>query len=283
VEAQHAQKLEALGRLSAGLAHEINTPIQFVGDNTRFLAEAFATFAQLTDATREMIDRRRVASNLPERCHDCRAALERAERDADLEFLREEIPAAIEQSLDGLARVRTLVRAMRTFSHPGDDKQAPADLNEALTSAVTVARNQVTRVADVVCDLDPLPPVMCSIGDLNQVFLNLLLNAVDAIAESGRRGTLTITTRLEDDEALVSFADTGVGIPEDIRLRIFEPFFTTKEVGRGTGQGLAMARAVVHDKHGGRIAVTSTVGEGSTFTITLPVQGRSARQQDNRQ
>lgn len=276
VEVQHAQKLEALGRLSAGLAHEINTPIQFVGDNTRFLADAYRAFVRLAEVSRE-IQGRQGTPDLPIRCRDCHLALDRAESEADLDFLGEEIPAAIEQSLEGLNRVRTLVRAMRTFSHPGEDNQAPADLHEALTSAVTVARSQVAKVADIVCDFADLPPVICSIGDLNQVFLNLLLNAADAIAESGRRGTLTIATRLDGDQALVCFSDTGVGIPEDLRLRIFEPFFTTKRVGSGTGQGLAMARAVVHDKHGGRITVASAVGEGSTFTIALPVGGRSPR------
>jgi PAS domain S-box-containing protein len=275
VEARHAQKLEALGRLSAGLAHEINTPIQFVGDNTRFLAEAYRSLSNLVHVSHEIQGRQ--ATNLPSRCTACHGALSKAEGEADLDFLIDEIPAAIEQSLDGLGRVRSLVTAMRTFSHPGDDKQGPADLNEALTSSVTVTGKQVAAVAEIVCDLGPLPPVTCSIGDLNQVFLNLLLNAVDAIVETGHRGTLTISSRLDGEDALVSFADTGTGMPDEVLLRIFEPFFTTKEVGHGTGQGLAMARAVVHDKHGGRITVTSTVGKGSTFTVVLPVRGRPAR------
>ena len=276
VEVQHAQKLEALGRLSAGLAHEMNTPIQFVGDNTRFLSEACEALSRLI-GTYRAVQRESSAADLPQACRSCQDALERAEREADLEFLTDEVPAAIEQSLDGLERVRTLVKAMRTFSHPGEAKQSPADLNEALSSAVAVARSQVEHVADLQCEFGELPPVMCSIGDLNQVFLNLLINAADAIAGSGRRGTLTINTSVDGDHAVVAFSDTGTGIPEDIRLRIFEPFFTTKEVGCGTGQGLAMARSVVHDKHRGRIMVTSTVGKGSTFAVWLPLAGRSAR------
>jgi PAS domain S-box-containing protein len=277
IEAQHAQKLEALGRVSAGLAHEINSPIQFIGDNTRFLADAYRSLSGILDTYREIFERRSGeldGTGDTAGCGQCRELVERAGAEADIDFVLEEVPVAIQQSLEGLTRVATLVRAMRTFSHPGQNRQTPTDLNEALAAAVTVARNQVTKVADIDCQFDPLPPVTCSIGDLNQVFLNLVVNAADAIADSGQRGTLTVVTRLEGDDAVVTVSDTGIGIPDDIKLRIFEPFFTTKEVGHGAGQGLALARAVVHDKHGGRIDVTSQVGRGSTFTIRLPVAGR---------
>jgi PAS domain S-box-containing protein len=278
VEAEHAQKLEALGRLSAGLAHEINTPIQFVSDNTHFLSDSYEALLTLVATYRSVLTGHCLDGqpNHGGAGHTVRREeiIRQAEAQADIDYISQEIPEAIEQSLDGLARVSTLVRAMRVFSHAGDDLQAPADLNEALRAAVTIAESQIKAVADIECELADLPPVVCSIGDLNQVFLNLLINAVDAITDTGVRGTITLGTRVEGDEAVVTFTDTGPGIPEELRLRIFEPFFTTKPVGRGTGQGLALARAVVHDRHGGRITVTSQPGQGSTFTVRLPVAGR---------
>ncbi|HET9655631.1 MAG TPA: ATP-binding protein [Kineosporiaceae bacterium] len=270
VEAQHAGKLEALGRLSAGLAHEINTPIQYVGHNTRFLAESYERMLKLLLAYRGLADDPAYL-HLPA---SRREAVSRAERELDFDFLCEEIPPAIQQSLDGVDRVANLISAMKTFTHPGLQTQAPADLNAALRSVVTMAHSQAKFVADFICDLQPLPDVMCSIGDLNQVFLNLLMNAADAIEDNGgERGTITVSTQQSGDDVVVRVADTGPGIPEELRLRIFDAFFTTKEVGRGTGQGLALARSVI-ERHRGSIAVDSTIGEGTTFTITLPVGGR---------
>lgn len=270
VETQHLQKLEALGRLSAGLAHEINTPIQFVGDNTRFLAASYETIRQLIATYRQAIAVE-AGAVLSEQS---REAIREAEAEADLEYLETEIPPAISQSLEGVDRVATLVRAMKTFCKPGHDTQAGADLNDALQAAVTVTFPQVKEVAEIECDFGALPIVMCSIGDLNQVFLNMLLNAADAIEDKGDRGTITVRTRCEGGNAVIEISDTGTGMPEEVRTRIFEPFFTTKDVGRGTGQGLALARAVVQDKHGGNISVRTRVGEGTTFGIALPVAGR---------
>ncbi|MDP9432137.1 MAG: ATP-binding protein [Actinomycetota bacterium] len=162
---------------------------------------------------------------------------------------------------------------MKTFSHPGQDEQAPADLNEALHATVTVARSQVKYVADVEVDLGDLPSVTCNVGELNQVFLNLIVNAAHAIEDTGERGVIKVRTSRSGDNALVEISDTGVGISEEMRLKIFEPFFTTKDVGRGTGQGLALASAVVRDRHGGSIALDSTVGAGSTFTVSIPIEG----------
>ncbi len=270
VETQHLQKLEALGRLSAGLAHEINTPIQFVGDNTRFLAASYEAMLRLITAYRQATADGSGA-DLPAQS---REAILAAEAETDLEYLTAEVPPAIDQSLEGVDRVATLVRAMKTFSRSGHDVQAGADLNDALQAAVTVALPQFKHVAEIECDFGDLPIVMCTIGDLNQVFLNMLLNAADAIEDKGVSGTITVRTRLDGANAVIEISDTGTGMPDEIRTRIFEPFFTTKDVGRGTGQGLALARSVIQDKHAGSISIRTKVGEGSTFTLALPVAGR---------
>ncbi len=270
VETQHAQRLESLGRLAAGLAHEINTPIQFVGDNTRFLAQSCEAMLKLILTYRSMLDVGAGALSWPER----QDVISQAEEEADVNYLSEEVPSAVTQSLDGVERVASLVRAMKTFSHPGRDAQAAADLNEALEATLTVARNQIRYLADVDLRLGALPPVTCHVADLNQVFLNMVVNAADAIEDTGSRGRITVETQVDGDDALITISDTGAGIPEAIQRKIFEPFFTTKDVGRGTGQGLSLAWAVVVDKHGGALSVTSQVGVGTTFTIRLPIAGR---------
>jgi two-component system, NtrC family, sensor kinase len=268
VETQHLQKLEALGRLSAGLAHEINTPIQFVGDNARFLAESYEAMLKLLLTYRKVLDASSGAISWFER----QELIEQAEREADVDYLAEEVPAAVQQSLEGVERVASLVRAMKTFSHPGTTEKAPADVNEALQATMTVARNQIKYIADEVLELGEIPLVVCNIADLNQVFLNMVINAADAIEESGEHGVITVRSWQQEGQVAVSVSDTGAGIPDALQRKIFEPFFTTKDVGRGTGQGLALARAVVQEQHGGSIAVHSRVGVGTTITILLPVQ-----------
>ncbi|MDR7275322.1 two-component system sensor histidine kinase NtrB [Catenuloplanes atrovinosus] len=269
VEDRHDQKLESLGRLSAGLAHEINTPIQFVGDNTRFLAGAYQQMLDLLLVYRECLEPDHGERPWEERKR--RAA--EAERAADMDYLAAEVPGAVAQSLEGIERVASLVRAMKAFSHKGTEERAYADLNEAIRTTVTVARNEVKYVADVVLDLDDIPELLCHVGDLNQVFLNLLVNAAHAMEGRQERGEIRISTRAEDDTVVITFADDGTGIPEEIQGLIFEPFFTTKEVGKGTGQGLALAAAVCA-KHGGTIDVASRPGEGAVFTLRLPIAGR---------
>ena len=269
IEVRHAQRLEGLGRLAAGIAHEINTPIQFVGDNTRFLAESCEAMLTLIQAYRSALDTGAQATSWAER----QAILAAAEEAADVDYLVAEVPSAVTQSLEGVDRVASLVRAMKTFSHPGLGAAAPADLDEALLATLTVARSQIRAVADVSLDLGSLPMVECHVADLNQVFLNMVINAADAIEETGTRGTITITTRTDGDDAVITIADTGGGIPDEIQRKIFDPFFTTKDVGRGTGQGLALARAVVVDAHQGTISVVSRPGDGATFTLRLPLAG----------
>jgi two-component system NtrC family sensor kinase len=264
-------KLESLGRLSAGLAHEINSPIQFVGDNARFLEDAYAELIRVVDVYRGLLD----TSN-PIGWMERQERVREAEASIDFDYLRKEIPSAVEQTLEGIDRVSTIVRAMKTFSHPGHREQVPADLKEAVDATVTVTRHQISGVADLHLDLADLPPVRCNVTDLNQVFLNLIVNAADAIEETGRRGTITVATAVDGDHVIVRISDTGAGIPDDVRSKIFDPFFTTKDVGRGSGQGLALARGVVQEGHGGSLTVESVIGQGSSFTVRVPINGLTA-------
>jgi len=264
-----AQKLEAIGQLAAGISHEINTPIQYVGDNTRFLQEGFRDILRLLDgydAVKKSCD----ASATKE--------MEALAEAIDLKYLKEEIPSAIEQSLEGVERVSKIVRAMKEFSHPGTDEKTSTDINQAIENTVTVARNEWKYVADLEKDFDEtLPPVPCFPGELNQVILNMIVNAAHAIGDvvgdaSNGKGTITIRTRRNGERAEVLIEDTGSGIPPEIRTKIFDPFFTTKEVGRGSGQGLNIAHSVIVEKHGGTIEMESEVGKGTRFTIRLPLE-----------
>jgi signal transduction histidine kinase len=273
-ELEQAQKLEAVGRLASGIAHEINTPIQFVGDNVRFLQESFHSLAEVIRAYRDM------AAGAERGGRVELTAVREAEEKADLDYLTAEVPRAIAQTLDGVERVADIVRAMKDFAHPGQTEPVASDLNEGIRSTLTVARNELKYVADVVTDLQELPLVVCQPGDLNQVFLNLFVNAAHAIEDRyGRgdaRGTINVSTRREGDSVIVSVADDGCGIPEDAQHKVFEQFFTTKEVGRGTGQGLAFARSVVVDRHGGSLTFESQEGAGCTFYVRLPISGPSS-------
>jgi two-component system NtrC family sensor kinase len=275
LDLRHAQKLEAVGQLASGIAHEINTPIQYVGDNLRFLCDTFKD-RQAVLVQYERLLGAVMAGEIPPGLID---EVNAAREDADLEYLALEVPKAFEQSLDGVERVATIVRAMKAFAHPGSNEKMRADLNKALSDALIVARNEVKYVADVVTDFGELPPVLCNVGDLNQVFLNLLVNAAHAIGDvvkkSDARGEIRVRTRYENNEALISISDTGCGIPAAIQSRVFDPFFTTKEVGKGTGQGLAIARNIIVEKHGGRITFEPNLPQGTTFLVSLPVDGTS--------
>jgi len=268
---RQAQKLEGIGQLAAGIAHEINTPTQFVTDNLTFLRDSWKSTHELLEAYRAAI--RGAASTMPA---DVVAGLQKDEQTCDLDFVVAEVPRAIDQSLDGARRVAEIVRAMKEFSHPDSAEKTATDLNRAVTSTITVARNEWKYVADVATRLDEtLPPVECYPGEVNQVILNLVVNAAHAIKErvkEGEKGKITVCTRLRGDFAELSVTDTGTGIAEAIRTRIFDPFFTTKEVGKGTGQGLSLAHAVVVKKHGGKIWFETETGRGTTFFIALPVR-----------
>ena len=266
-----AQKLESIGQLAAGIAHEINTPTQFIGDNVRFLDESARTImaflgelgAQVAQAGSEPLDAGRIAAALAH---------------ADVAYLQEEMPRAIAQTLEGVARIAKIVGAMKEFSHPSLERAA-LDVNHAIASTVTVATNEWKYVADVSTDFDDsLPPVPVVPGAFNQVILNLIVNAAHAIAAAAAlepargKGTITLTTRRCGESVEILVADTGCGMPAHIIPRIFDPFFTTKPIGKGTGQGLAIAYDVVVNKHGGTIGVESEAGVGTTFRIRLPLR-----------
>jgi PAS domain S-box-containing protein len=270
-----AQKLESIGQLAAGIAHEINTPTQYVGDNTRFLLGAFNDLEPLLDRYAMMPEAIRAGMSVDDLAREMTAAAEKA----DLEYLKEEIPRAIQQSLEGVDRVSRIVGAMKDFSHPGTTEKTAIDINRAIESTITIARNEWKYVAEIITDFDTsMPLVHCLPGEFNQVILNMIINAAHAIAavagnESGKKGAITVGTLSLGDHEEIRITDTGAGIPESIRSRIFDPFFTTKEVGKGTGQGLAIAHSVIVDKHGGTISFESEIGKGTTFVVTLPIKG----------
>ncbi len=275
VQASHTQKMEAIGQLSAGIAHEINTPTQYVSDNLAFLKDGWNSTQSLLVLYRQAFEE--LGEGIPQKW---RTGIKEAEKKLDFEFIAAEMPKAIEQANDGVKRVAKIVRAMKEFSHPDSEKSA-VDINRAIETTVTVARNEWKYVADLKTELDEkMPPVPCYAGELNQVVLNLIINAAhaikDVVQDSGQKGLITIRTSAKDEFAEISVADTGTGIREAIRSRVFDPFFTTKEVGKGTGQGLALAHSVVHKKHGGKIWFESEVGKGTTFFIHLPMRPDAA-------
>jgi signal transduction histidine kinase len=267
-ELRHAQKLEAIGHLAAGIAHEINTPIQFVADNLTFLDDACSSIFPMLESCRAWLREHSVEEAV---------GLDLAASRCDLDFLRDEVPHAIGQSLDGLGRVATIVRAMKEFSHPGAGAKRQFNLNQAIESTVAISRHEWKYVAEMTTELDPaLPPLWGDSGDISQVVLNLIVNAAHAIRdrkEKSAKGQITVSTWRRGALAEVAVTDTGVGIPRNIQSRIFEPFFTTREVGSGTGQGLALAYGVIVRKHGGKIWFETEVGRGTTFFINLPIGG----------
>ena len=271
-ELLRTEKLASVGRLAAGVAHEINTPIQFIGDNLRACAGGFKDINGLIEAYRDLVTAVSTGSATPEHA----ARIQQLEKNADLDYLLSDLPSAFSQSLDGVERVRTIVQGLKDFSRV-DATTEPTlfDLNAALTSTLTVARNEIKYAADVETDFDELPQIKGRPGELNQVFLNLLVNAADAIRDKSleERGLITIRTHLEGEHVHVAITDTGCGIPDDVRRKMFDLFYTTKEIGRGTGQGLAISENIVRSRHGGQIEVETEVGRGTTFRVILPVDG----------
>jgi signal transduction histidine kinase len=272
IELRNAQKLEAVGRLAAGIAHEINTPTQFVNDSIHFVRESMGNLQRLLQRYRDICQ----ALSRGERTVEAVRDLSEAEDEADLPYLLEEIPSALDRASEGLARVATIVRSMKEFAHPGQAEMAEVDLNRAISTTLTIARSEYKYVAELETCFGDLPPVPCYVGEFNQAILNLVINAAhavgDVVAKTDAKGRITVRTEREGDFALVSVSDTGAGIPPEICDHIFDPFFTTKEVGRGTGQGLPIARSVIVDKHRGQITFESEVGKGTTFFIRLPLQ-----------
>ena len=269
-----AQKLESVGRLAAGVAHEINTPVQFVSDNVLFVSNSMTDIAAVIRAYRSLQDAVQAAGDI-----DGAAQLaDEADKAADLDYIMQNVPLALESSIEGLGRIATIVRSMKEFAHPDQAQKTFADLNQAIRSTLVIAHNEYKYVAELDTDFGDLPPVECYLGEINQVVLNLLVNAAhaisDAVKDTGSLGKLTVRTRLDGDGVEISIGDTGTGIPEAARENIFDPFFTTKEVGKGTGQGLAIARSVVVNKHGGTLRFETECGKGTTFFVRLPIDTR---------
>ena len=249
-----ARKLEMIGQLASGIAHEINTPIQFIGDNAHFLKRAVERLVALLKQRGDPTVR---TSMQP----------------AELARLLKDIEEAFEGSFEGITRVAEIVSAMKEFAHPGDAEKTATDLNHAIQTTLVVARNEYKHAADIVLELGEIPTIDCRRGEINKVLLNLIVNAahaIESVTNRSRRGTITIATGHDATHAQVTITDTGCGIPPAVISRIFDPFFTTKPVGKGTGQGLAIARSIV-TSHGGELLVTSTVGVGTTFKVRLPL------------
>jgi PAS domain S-box-containing protein len=270
---EQARKMESIGQLSAGIAHEINTPIQYIGDNVHFLKQSFADLLQAVAAYQQFVARFEGQADAQDALQTLNKALQRL----DLDYLASEIPSAVDQTLEGIQRVSEIVRAMKGFAHSGERRMTPVNLNKALQDTLTVTRNEWKYVAEVETEwAADLPNVLCAAGEINQVFLNLIMNAVDAIrdvvgSDGRQKGKIRLSTHNLGNWVEVRIADTGTGIPEAVRSRIFEPFFTTKEVGKGTGQGLAIAYDIVVTKHKGDLTFETQIGQGTTFIVRLPV------------
>jgi PAS domain S-box-containing protein len=256
------ERHQSIGRLAAGVAHEINTPIQYLKDSVSFVQDGLQELFEYIDALRAQIP-------------------PTAEKDADAEEnaeeLRAEMPPALKLMADGLTRIADIVRSMKDFSLVDKDAVGQFDLNRSIQSTLTVARSEYSNVADVEIELGEIPPVTCNGGQINEVLLGLVINAAEAIGDkvkgSGERGRIVLRSRTDGEYVVIDIEDSGGGIPESIREKVFDPFFTTKDVGNGTGQGLSVARKVIINGHNGSLDFTSEMGKGTTFTMRLPVNG----------
>lgn len=270
-EFQQSQKLESVGRLAAGVAHEINTPVQFIADSVQFLRNSLIDVVPIVDKLRRLAQEVVAGRSCIELAREAVAA----ESEVDMPYLAMHVPEALDLALVGLSRVTTIVRAMKVFAHPDRKDKALIDINDSVANTLTIAQSEYKYVADLETNFGDLPFVSCYAGDLNQVFLNLVVNAShaigDAVANTDRRGRITVTTRRDNEDVVIAIGDTGTGIPASVRDHVFDPFFTTKEVGRGTGQGLSHARSVVVDKHHGALTFETTPGVGTTFYIRIPI------------
>ena len=282
-ELARAQRLESIGRLAAGIAHEINTPIQYIGDNLRFMERALADLRGLIDASGRLlrgVKEGAIAGGLV-------AEVEAAVRQVGSDDLTEELPKAVREALEGVQSVARTVRAMKAFAQAEGEQKTPIDVGQSIENAIIVCRNEWKNVADVATDFEPdLPLIPCVPGQFNEVVLNLLRNAAQAIAEAVAaagvpKGRITVRARRDAGHVEIRVEDTGIGIPEEIRSRVFDPFFTTRPVGQGTGQGLAVAHAIVVQGHGGTITFDTQTGRGTTFVIRLPLAQKAGEPRDD--
>lgn len=278
VELRHAQKLETVGQMAAGIAHEINTPIQFVGNSLVFLNNAFSNLKTVATVSQSCLE----ALKDDQEAHE---TLQKALENVDIEYLADRVPKALDRAINGLERVSNIVNAMNEFSHRDQREMSIADLNSAVESTLVVAAHEYKYSATLNTELQELPPVHCHIGNINQVLLNLIINATHAIIDqhgsSASDGMITVKSWVEGENVVVSVTDNGSGIPEPIQNRIFDPFFTTKEIGKGTGQGLSISHKIVVENHGGQLHFDTEQGVGTTFYLTLPTDSANRRIEKN--
>ncbi|MCV6600525.1 MAG: ATP-binding protein [Cohaesibacter sp.] len=273
-ELNQTHKMEALGTLASGVAHEINTPIQYISDNMRFLDETIGDLQALIEAFQTSFATLEQLGFDPTQLAKAQKLAEEKAKEIDLDYLLEEAPQAIDQSLQGAKQVATIVNAIKEFSHPGEDEKVDLDVNKMIETTLAVTRNQWKYVADMDLDLAPdLPTIMAMPSEISQVILNLIVNAADAIhsADLPERGQIAIASRALDSSIEICIRDNGPGVSKDLQERIFDPFFTTKDIGKGSGQGLAIAYAIIHQKHGGTLRYIGQEGQGAHFVITLPI------------
>jgi len=274
MELRQAQKLEAVGQLAAGIAHEINTPIQFVGDSISFLEQSYRDIQQLIFCYRDSIMAAKENPGFKQAIKE----IEDMENQIELEYLEDQVPKSFDRVADGISRVSSIVNAMKIFAHPNKEQKQAADINQMLIDTLTIARNTYKYVADLETELQELPPVVCHQGHLNQAFLNIIVNAAHAIEEQfnidGKKGRITVKSVLDNTNVRISISDTGAGISNINHDRIYDPFFTTKEPGMGTGQGLSISRKIIVDQHGGNLNFETQAEKGTTFFIRIPVEER---------
>lgn len=268
-----SEKMAAIGQLASGVAHEINTPIQYIGENIQFMQEALGDLIDTTKQHLNLLSAVEGGDVSRDLVSQSRSQVEGAE----LDYLFDEIPVAVKQSLDGVAKVSGIVSAMKNFARPGTNDKVDTDINEALMSIVEVSANEWKYHAKIETDLDPeLPLVPVVPSEINQALLNVIVNAAAAIRECAERrdsrdkGKIKIVTRSDGEWVVIEISDTGRGIPQEIHSKIFDPFFTTREVGQGTGQGLTVAYLAIVKKHAGEIVLLSSSEEGTAFEIRLP-------------
>jgi len=268
-----SQKMESIGRLAAGIAHEINTPMQYISDNTNFLKDAFQSFTTLLTSINESVKDSAAFKDFVEIIK----AIRKIQEDFDIPYFISEIPSAIEQTQVGIERVSKIISAMKDFAHPEQREKTYSDLNHGIQVTAAISKNEWKYVADLEMKLDPaLPAISCIPDEINQVILNLIINAVHAIQlvvekDSGAKGKIIIETKPNTNSVELRISDTGTGIKQENLSKIFDPFFTTKEVGKGTGQGLSIAHDIIVNNHKGSISVESVYGKGATFIIQLPI------------
>ncbi|MBX7116492.1 MAG: PAS domain S-box protein [Myxococcaceae bacterium] len=265
------EKLEMVGQLAAGMAHEINSPVQFIGDNLSFLADSFKELLTFVNQAQTLMESSTDGTVSVE-------ALRAAAAAADLPYLQGEIPRSTAESREGVRRVAELIRALKEFAHPDAPEMLPSDINKSLERSLVLVRSEIRYAASIEARFAPLPYVECQLGAVSQVFVNLVINAAHAIEDRKGQspdvpfaGKIKVSTYLRGERVAIAITDNGVGIADDVRPRIFEPFFTTKAVGRGSGQGLTLVRSIVK-RHNGEIEIESKVGEGTTMTVLLPVK-----------